>query len=344
MTDSMAGLQGPASVDSGRSFWNASSGRYAGEQLFRAMQAGRPFSPAALRTNATLRRDEWIHFDEQVIEEGVIRLQGIADLMALGLTIPIPNAMARTVYEYEKQTDMDPATVSMDGMTRSENDRPEYLPAQTPLPIIHKDFFMNLRTLSASRMRGEGLDATASRIAARKVYEEQERMLFQGGKSFGGLPIYGYTTHPNRNTVGFGTNGAWGQAAKTGQNIIDDALTMMGLLEGDRFYGPYGLYLPRNASTKIENDFKLESEASIRTRLSKINKISRIEIVDQLPANNVVMVQLTPDVVALLDGEGPQTIMWDVHGGLGLNFKVMAIQIPLLRVDSSGRSGVVHMS
>src|SRR5690242_9366299 len=199
----------PATVEEVVRLFKGAGGKWAGEQMMKAAREGRELSPAVLRTADTLRHEEWLFLDDALTSEALIRLQAVADLISRGLTKPIPNSMGKTVYGYEKVTFMDPATVSMDGVTRTNNDRQEFLQANLPIPITHKDFFIHLRTLIASRNRGESLDTTQVSTAGRVVMEAQEKMLLQGGKTFGGLPLYGYTTHPNRNTLSFGTNGAW---------------------------------------------------------------------------------------------------------------------------------------
>lgn len=332
----------PAHVSTGREFWG--SGRWAAERMLSAFSEGRDLTPALLRTNASLQTNDWKAYDTAIVEAAATRIRAVADLIAAGLTTPLANAMGTTVLEYQTMGDMDPATVSMDGMARSENDRPDFGSAGIPLPIVHKDFFINIRTLSASRKRGEGLDVTMARVAGRKVGEEIERMLLIGGKTFAGLPIYGYTTHPNRNTGSFGTNGNWVQVAKTGADIIADVFTMVAGLEGDKYFGPYVLYVSRNAASKLEGDYKTATSGTIRARLLETEYISDVRYLDLLPANTVLLIQMTPDVVTLVDGESPQTVQWDVGGGFGVNMKAFAIQIPLVRADSAGGSGIYHMS
>lgn len=343
----MTGIATPqegALVDSGRSFFNGSSGRWAGEQLMRALKAGQDISPAALRTLDLLRRDEWIFFDEQLVSEAQIRLRGVADLMSAGLTRTIANGLAKTLLQWENVTDMEPATVSLDGVTRSENDRVEFSAASLPLPITHKDFYLNLRTILASRERGEAIDTTHIRASGRKIAEESERMLFQGGKTFMGVTVYGYTTHPRRATSGYGAGGNWAQVAKTGAEIVADVSTLVGLLEANRMYGPYGLYVSTGSSLKMSEDFKAQSDKTIRARILEIENIQFVRVVDQMPADTVVLVQMTPDVVQWVTGEPLQTVQWDVHGGFQINFKAFTIQVPLIRADAQGRSGVAHMS
>jgi len=333
-----------AVVDDGRRFWKGSSGRWAGERLLESMASGQGFQSSALRTADTLRKDEWIHLDEALVEEGIIRLKAVADLMAAGLTIPVANGLGKTVFQYEKVTDMEPAITSLDGMAQSEGDRQEFSLNNLPLPITHKDFFINLRTLSASRERGESLDTMQARVAGRLVSERVEQLLFDGGPQFGGLDIPGYRTHSDRNQVNF-SNGSWAVVATAdGEDILTDVLAMISAAEGDRMYGPYRLYVPSNFSMSIERDFKANSDKSIRQRLMEVDRLVGISICDQLAADEAVLVQMTRDVVALVTGEPLQTIQWDIMGGFQINFKAYTIMVPLIRSDNDGRSGVVHMT
>lgn len=322
----------------------SSGGRWATSQLKAAALAGKALNANVLRTLDTLRHEEWKFFDDAIIEEAVIRLVGVADLIGAGLVRPVPNALGKTVFGYEKVTDMDEAQISLDGLGRTGNDRQEFDLNQIPLPIVHKDFFLNLRTLAASREKGESLDTTQVRTAGRVVAEKMEYMLFQGGPTFGGLPIYGYMTHPDRNTSGFGTNGDWAQAAKTGENILADVQTMMTALAADRMYGPYWIYVPADAGVKLGGDFKANSDKTIIQRILEVPGVKGIRVADQLPTSNVVMVQATADVAAWVQGENLQTVQWDEDGGFRINFKAFAIGVPLIRSDADGRSGVYHMT
>lgn len=339
-----------ALFSSGREFASGATGRWAGERFLQAIREGRPISANELRTCDTLPRDVWIAYEDALVEEGLIRLKGIADLIEAGLTRKIPNALGKTMFQFERIGDMEDAVISMDGLARSDNDRVDFNPENLPLPIIHKDFDISIRTLEASRnprpgsTAVEALDDTQIRVSGRKVYEMQEKLLFQGGPTYGGATIYGYTNHPDRITSAFGTNGNWAQAAKTGENMLSDILTGVAALESNGFYGPYWVYLPGGYGVKVAPDFKANSDKSIMARLMEVNGIEKISVVDQMPANNIVIVQASKDVVTLLDGEPVQTVQWDIYGGFAVAMKVFAIQVPLIRSTSSGKSGVFHMS
>ena len=319
-------------------------GRWATQAMKAAALSGKALSASMLRTLDTLRHEEWKFFDDALVAEAVIRLVGVADLIGAGLVRPVSNALGKTVFGYEKVTDMDPALTSLDGLARSGNDVQEFSLNQIPLPITHKDFFINLRTLAASREKGEALDTTNVRTAGRVVAEQLENMLFNGGPSFGGLPIYGYRTHPDRNTAAFGTGGDWGQGAKTGEQILTDLQTMKTGLHADRMFGPYWVYVPADAAVKLDGDFKANSDKTIRQRLEEVDGILGVRVADQLATSQVLLVQATMDTAAWVQGESIQTVEWDEYGGFQINFKAFAIGVPLIRSDSDGRSGVFHMS
>lgn len=326
-----------------------SAGRWATEQLMRhglSPQALRPCADAedaALRANALLTRDSWEHFDRMALEAAQERLRAVADLIGGGLTEPVPNAMGRTVLTYEKISDMTAAQVSMDPSVRTVTGRREWTPIYTPNPLVHKDFDIGIREIRAHQDRGEPLDGSHIRNAGRMVAEGLEDLVLKGGPTFGGNALYGYTTHPDRNTAGFGTNGAWDQAAKTGENILDDVITAIKANEADNYFGPYNLYVAGTYSSKLAGDFKANSDKTILQRLQEIDQINAIRFVDRLSAA-VVLVQMTSDVVVLYDGEGITTVMWDLEGGMRVAFKVMAIQTPVVKSDSNGGSGICHVS
>jgi len=302
------------------------------------------FNVNALRTNDTLLYDEWKEIDKAVLKSYQQRLVGVADLESRGLVYNIGNGMAKTVLAYQDASDTEVAQMSMDGKTRGQRDRPEFDINYLPLPIIHKDFSFSAREIQASRNGNMPLDTTMAELAARKVAEKIEELLFVGSGSytFGGGTIHGYTTHSSRNTGSL--NGNWDDSATSADNILDDVLSMKQALINDRCYGPYMLYIPTNFETAIEENYSDSYPGSIRQRLMQIDNLLGIKVADKLTADNVVMVQMTSDVVRMVNGLEIQTLEWEEEGGLDLKFKVMAIKVPQIRADQDGRCGVAHWS
>jgi len=316
-----------------------------GRTYMTVLEGGKP-KAVPINANATLRKDEWKHYDTAVLNAARTRLRAVADLQSRGLVYNIPNGMGSTVLEYEDMSDMEAASVTMDGITRDNNDRPEFDINYLPLPIIHKDFFINARVLASSRTTGAPLDTTMAELAGRKVAEMAEQLLLVGSGTytFGGGTIYGYLDFPHKNNVTL--NAHWddddSSAGATGERIIDDVIRMKQASIDDRFYGPWVLYIPTNFETAIDKDFKSYSDKTIRQRILEIDGIQDIRVADSITADNVVLVQMTSDVVRLVQGMPISVVEWQTEGGMRTHFKVMTIMVPQIRADQNNRAGLIH--
>ena len=297
-----------------------------------------------LHTNeGLLLYDEWKDLDRNVIEVATDRLTAIADLQAAGLTHNL-GSIGVTIAQWERSSDMTDADFSMSGVTAGEEDTPAYKTQGVPVPVVHKDFRLNIRRLEASRRFGEALDVTASDIAARKVAEGSEDMLFAGKPiTVDGQTIYGYTNHPHRNTVDLDT--AWDDPTVTGEDILDDVQEMLQTARDQNYYGPFTLYVPSEYEGVLDNDLYPDSgdTRTIRARLLQLSNLNRIVVADRLASDNVILIQLTRDVVDLAVAQDVTTVQWDQSGGMSEHFKVMAVWVPRLKSDYDEKSGIVHL-
>lgn len=294
----------------------------------------------AMRTNDVLLYDEWKAIDAAVLDAYQSRLVGVADLQARGLTYNVPNGLAKMVLGYQDASDAADAEMSMSGKTRGRRDRLEFDMNYMPLPLIHKDFSFSIRELEASRQGAMPLDTTMAGMCGRKIAEYIETLLFTGSGTytFGGGAIYGYEDEPNKNSGSL--TAPWNDSAATGETILADVMAMKQALIAAKCYGPYMLYIPTQYETAIDGDFKAASDKSIRQRVLEIQGIAGIKVADKMTSTKVVLVQLTADVIRLVNGLGVTTVMWDTDGGMEVNFKVMAIQIPQTRHDQAGNCGI----
>jgi len=294
-----------------------------------------------LVTNATLRRDEWVALDAAILEVSRTRLNGIQDLIDKNLTFDLGNAMGTTVLEHHTVSDSMEANLTMTGETRSPGDVPNFETLYTPIPIIHVDYSISKRKLESSRKLGNPLDVTSVKHATRKVAEKLESMLFTATSYvFGGGTIWSYLNHPQRNTRALGTS--W--ASKTPLQIVTQVIDGKQDLINDKHYGPYVLYIPTAYETVLDKDYDATTPGkTIRQRILEINNIDSIKVVDTLPANTVLLVQMTEDVVRLIRGLGIQSMEWTTEPFI-VKHKVMTIQVPQVRADQNGASGVLHIS
>lgn len=294
-------------------------------------------------TNATLLKDEWIQLDRAVVQAAKSRMTAVADLQARGLTYNLPNAMGKTVMQYQNASDISDATISMEGINKSMADRPMYDITNLPLPIIHKDFYYTAREIEASRNEGTPIDVSTAELAARKVAEAAEKLVLgtYGTYAFAGGNIYGYENFPNATAR---TVTDWTASAKTGEQIFTDVLNMKQDSKDDLHYGPWVLYVSSNWEKPLEEDYKSAVSGSVRKRLMEIDGLLDIRVADYMTASKAVLVQQTADTAQLVVGFNPTTIQWQTEGGMMYNFKVMAILVPRIRSDYNDTSGIVVAS
>ncbi len=308
-----------------------------GKKLYKAVEL-------QANTKATLRRDEWVQFDEAVVAVNRSRLGGIADLESRNLTYNLTNAMGTTSLQWETMSDGMEATISMDGVTRSQNDKVQYEVNTMPIPILHSDFEISGRELEASRRLGNPLDTTQAEQGTRRIMETLEKMLF-GSVTYrkGGGTIYGYTTHPDRCLAT--STASWLASWKSPKDIVADVVAMKGDLIAKGFHGPYVLYLPTHYETLMDMDYSTITSGTsdtIRQRILKIAGIEDVKVSDYLTDHNVILVQMTSDVIRLVNGIKPQVIEWAEEGGMIFKYKVLAIQVPQIRSTQTGQCGVCH--
>ena len=309
-------------------------------------QAGKLIARPTPTMNATLRKDEWKLLDEAVVSVAKDRLTVVGDLRSNGLTYSIPNGMGKTVLETETMSDITPATISMDPAREGENDRPEYDLTNLPLPVIHKDFYFSARQVATSRNSGASIDTASAQMAARRVAEEAERLALgvdANGLSktfqYGGGTIYGLTNFPSRITRTISTPTGSNQAT-----TVQDVLAMRQDSEDAKHYGPWVLYNSPAWDQFLDDDYSSsKGDNTLRQRLQAINGITDVRTADYLGSGySMILVQQTSDVIREVIGMDITTVQWETHGGMRLNFKVMAIMVPQLRADFNGNTGIVH--
>lgn len=299
-------------------------------------------------TNAILRKEEWIEYDRAVVAAAKIRLKGVADLYARGLVHNIPNGLATTVLEWEDMTELGTAQVNMDGSPQPDNDRLEFNMNYLPLPIIHKGFTLNVRHLAASRRGGSNLDTTQAYECSIAIADKLEGMLYNGLSSYayGGGIIYGLRDFPHRITGSF-ANGHWDDLSPNsegsiGDQILDDVLSMKADSIAHLHYGPWVLHIPTNFEKVLDRDYVTNYPKSIRSRLLEVEGLQGIIVADKMAADCALLVQVTPDVVRMVNGMMPTTVQWQELGGMVSHYRVMTIQVPQIRADANNNTGIVH--
>ncbi len=297
------------------------------------------FKMNALRTNALLQHEEWRRIDTSVLEVARQRLNIVQDLIDAGLVQDL-GGLGVMISAYERSGDMSAANVNMAGATPGDEDVVDFDLIQVPVPIIHKDFRINIRKLAASRNSGESLDVIQTRIAARRVVDQMESIVFNGASAINlnGSSISGLTTHANINTVG---GSDWGTIA----NIYTDCNSAVQANEADYYFGPFVLYVAATQFGQMRAIYTDGSGVSALNRvLAGITAITAIKPSDTLTAGTAVLVQMTADVIDLAIGQEITTVQWDEQGGMTLHYKVMTALAPRVKADKNGNSGICLLS
>lgn len=294
-----------------------------------------------LRVLSPLPKDAQELIDSTVVRVGLDRLTVAADIMASGLTYPLPNWLSVMELVWEEEAEIGGAIRTMTPGARQERQMPDRNVLRIPIYATMEYFSFNIRTLRASERAGSPLDTSMVAQATRRVNESIEDATLNGGVTIDGNPSPGLINAPNVNSYIYESNTPWDDPSKTGEDILIDVLAMIGLAEDARRFGPYGLYIPTTYGNKLNDDFKANSDKTIRQRLLEIDSLENIEVADQLPADRTLLVSKTDETVDMIEGQQPTVVSWADGPGWNFMFAVMACMVPRVRDDYDGKSGVV---
>lgn len=302
---------------------------------------------------AVLPKQAWIQLDNTVARVQRDELRVFEEIRGMGLNMNLPNALATTVLQEQTMTDFGVAGVSMSGLRRTERDRPEYDLRNFPIPIIHGEFSWDLRTLEQSRVRSGGanfaLDTTSAEMITRRMSELIEEMAIGTAATFsyGGGSIYGLINKPERVTKAFTLPTAVGW---TPDVLVDEILDAIDSLQTLNFNGPYGIYYSPAWWKYLGQDYSGAYARTVMSRLQEIDpektdirwwRRARYLKTEAAPFQ-IVIFQLTQDVIRTITGMPMTTLQWSEQGGLELCWKIICILLTQLRATADDTTGIAH--
>lgn len=300
------------------------------------------------RALAPLPDKAQVVYDTAVVGVGLQRLQVVGDLIAEGLTYTLNDPLSVTQLEWNKSNKIGAAQRTMSPSARNENKMPILLPTRTPIYLTTDAFEIDIRTLKMSQRVGMPLDTTIAQSCTRAVNEAVEDAAINGATTLDGQDLYvaGYTAYgllnePNVNTEAL-TGAAW-TTAPVGDTVQTEVLNMVGENQADNKYGPYNLYVGSAIALAFNKDFKANGNDSIVTRLQQMSfggRPLRVRTADLIPAKRAILVQMTSDVIDVIDGQRPTVIPWTSLDGFTIHNLIMSIMIPRVKSDYNGGSGV----
>lgn len=304
----------------------------------------RASSIAELRDLSPMPDDAQKLIDDAVIGVALERLVVFADVMAAGLVFPISEPLSVLDVQWEQISKSGGAQRTMNPGARGESQLVDRSIKNIPIYVTADDFSLNVRSVLASARNGTPLDLTMVEQATRRVNEALEDAIINGADvQVGSNTTPGILGAPNVNTQAYVDNEAWTVVGHSGDDILADVLNMFDQLQTDKMYGPYNLYIPTTYGNKINQDFKANSDKTIRMRLEELEAGGRnliVRVADQLPTDRTILMQMTSDVIDIIDGEQPTVVPFTSLDGFTLYWIVMAIMVPRVKDDYTGQSGI----
>ncbi len=300
---------------------------------------------------ATLYREEWKYIDSAIGQARQKRMNFVNWLISKGCVIDIPNGLGFTQYEWAGVSNLAGADLSMDGLKQSDTDAVEYTTDSIPLPIVSKNWRLNLRFLAESRNKGMPMDTYLASEAARCAVEYVENMSINGTGNFkyGGKVIKGLLDSSDVSNVSSGSGlftQAWDDSAIAGSSILKDLLAMVQKLNENRRYGKFTLWLPQKYETALARDYTTGYPKTIATRLMETGMLEDIKYSDFFTKNSsgkdrVALIDASKECIAIIRGMEFKDYEWQSLGGWVMDHKVAGIYVPLIRKDAGNQSGIV---
>lgn len=295
---------------------------------------------------SSLQKDEWEQLSDTVISVRKQNLNLVNDLRSSGLTRPLDLSTLTSVWQTVDDVG-DGAEVTMNPGTRTSTDDVQYKTDGVPLPVFHKDWFVDRRQLLASRNQGQGLDTVIPSQMTRAVSQIIEDTFLNGWSAdVDGYELYGFRNHPDRNTVT--APGAWADGTTDPEDIRQTFISIIEAMENDEFSGPYNVYLSRSEWQTLRDQIAVfangdTSGTNMRERIEdEFSEINSLNVSAQIPAGEAIAYQPTTETVSVGVAEDIQPVEWRSNDGWRHHFKILGAMTLELKSTSSGQMGVAH--
>lgn len=291
-----------------------------------------------MMVNGSLPTDAYKYYDDKMVGVAKQELNFIKDLNEYGL-VDSSISLAKTIVSYDKVSSMSKAEVSMDGITRSQNGRLDFIESGVPVPIFRKDFELGTREDLASIKSKSIRIETATRVVA----EEMNDACLNGySRNVDGFQFYGLRNEPNRNTIN-----ATAQWESAGGDAVEDVRLMIKALHSNNYALTKDsciLYVASNLMSFIDKDYSAEKSGTYKQRFEAFAPIKKVEMGTGLPDGEVVLVQMRSDVIELKVAQDLTFFEQPSNDIMLSNFTVLSAMALIVKSDHSGNSGVCHLT
>jgi uncharacterized linocin/CFP29 family protein len=287
-----------------------------------------------LAENNTLREDQTREIDEtltRVSRRDLVAVRDLANLQKM-----LSKGVGATTYEFDRVAPVGEATQSMSILNLGDEDLVNFTRTAIPVPVTASRFTLDARQIAAGRSMGDSVDMVNVEEHTRSVAEKLEDSLVNGSSVvLGGNTLPGYTNHASIDTASF-SSGHWNdQTAGAHSAAVADVLEMRQGLRATGFTGPYGLYVSPNFDETLDDDYKANSDRTLRERLLSIEGVQFVKVLPSLADDHALMVQLTRSVVEYAVGQPITTVTWTSMGGLATHWAILHVGTFAIRVANA---------
>lgn len=309
---------------------------------------GENFDAEKFMTNATtLRHEDQIRYDREVMHVARVKLQIMGDLMAAGLSEPV-GGLGVTISKWERAGNMTGAQQGMDPETEADKDRLTFDEVGIPMPITYKQFDLGFRFEEGAKRGGTPIRTDQIRIATEIVTETLEDTVIHGVPDLKvqGLDVPGLLNHPKVKKIAV-SDGTKGQHWNTSSDpkIVQDMQKVIDQLRTMKKYGDFTVYVSGDIWTWLQGDYNISGQ-SLKTQYQRLIDIAQVKAIKpchSFPDGTVICLQLEKSTIDLAIGKELGHFSWMINP-MRTRFMVWACMVPRIKSDRDDNVGIVQLT
>jgi uncharacterized linocin/CFP29 family protein len=297
-----------------------------------------------LTRNAYLNEKDWSQLDKAIARRVSQRINVLDDLAGPPANLERDWPIGAYESEWGVSSERIEADVTLEFGSAVDSDRTDTKYYAVPVPIIHTTYDFGRRELETYSLNGRPIETTEAEEATVAVVEKVEDTIINGNTdvNVGGNTIPGLRTLAARTT---GTAAAFGGGDfGTISNILDTFLGVFTTLSGNRYYGPFNVYIANTQYIEMLNRYTDGTGMSALQVIENLPFINFVKVNDLMPAGEMVWYQPEANVIDLLVAMGMENMRWEAPDQSRVYFAVMWAGVARLKTDYAGNAGIAHVT
>lgn len=305
-------------------------------------------SDPRLRANSPLPRDAEVAIDDAINVARPSPGTFVPMLIRRNLVRPLPNWLSVLELENRAINDVGEANQTMELDVRYERTVPDLADYRIPIYATWEATDFPQRLLSVADRASWPFETNFVTSATNHVNRKIENQAIHGlGFNMRGHTAPGILTDPV-NTIENVDSKSWLDATKTSvdiENDIDAGVNELADETAGEFTGPFALVLGTQLANRLNKPYVANYKGTLREQILSKDYGGPLEIVStpEMPLDYWALVQLTPDVIDIVVGQGPQKVVWRLsnHPYSAVGIMIVACEIVRTHTTYTGKSGII---